>query len=170
MNILLSIAHGIDKIILLSGRLISWLVVVLIMVVSYDVMMRYLFNSGSIALQELEWHLFAMIFLLGAAYTMQENQHVRLDLYYQSRFVTDYQRNIIDFIGTLVFLLPFCLIIIVSSWDYVMISYHSHEASPDPGGLTHRWLLKAMIPLGFLLLFIQGIANLIHLLNQLLKR
>ena len=79
----------------------------LVLLVSYDVSMRYLFSSGSIALQEMEWHLFAVIFLIGAAYTFKHDDHVRLDLFYQSRFMNDYRRAWVNLLGSLFMLLPF---------------------------------------------------------------
>ncbi len=142
----------------------------MVLLVSYDVTMRYVFNQGSVALQELEWHLFALLFLIGAAYTLKHDDHVRLDLFYQSRFSSDCTRAWINLIGGLVFLIPFCLLIINSSWFFVLQSWSFNEGSPDPGGLPYRWLLKAAIPFGFLLLLIQAIAeclkNLVFILEQ----
>lgn len=121
--------------------------------------MRYLFNSGSIGIQELEWHLFSIIFLLGAAYSLKHDEHVRLDLLYKSKFLTDRHRAFIDAFGSLFILIPFCLLIIISAWPFVTQAYIHNEASPDPGGLTMRWVIKAMIPTGFGLLLLQGLAE-----------
>ncbi len=163
-------AHFIDIFTEHTGRLAAWLVLIMVLLVSYDVTMRYVFNQGSIALQELEWHLFALLFLIGAAYTLKHDDHVRLDLFYQSRFSNDYTRAWINLIGGLVFLIPFCLLIINSSWFFVLQSWSFNEGSPDPGGLAYRWLLKAAIPCGFILLLIQTIAeclkNLVFILEQ----
>ena len=125
----------------------------------YDVSMRYLFNSGSIAIQELEWHLFSIILLLGSAYTLKHDEHVRLDIFYSSKLINDKVRIWFDVLGTLLILLPFCLLIIVSAWPFVTQAYIHNEISPDPGGLPARWLIKAAIPLGFFFLLIQGIAE-----------
>ncbi len=154
------IAHILETLSEYTGRCLAWLVLLLVLLVSYDVTMRYLFNSGSIALQELEWHLFSLIFLLGAAYTFKHDDHVRLDLFYQSRFMTDRRRAWVNIFGDLFLLIPFCLLIIISSWPFVSQSFIHAEASPDPGGLPLRWLLKAIIPAGFILLMLQGIADL----------
>jgi len=108
-------------------------------------------------MQELEWHLFALVFLLGAAYTLKHNGHVRVEVLYQK--FSERTQAWLDLAGTLLFLLPFCILIIVSSMPFVGNSFHYHEISPDPGGLTHRWLLKAAIPVGFALLLVQGIAD-----------
>ena len=121
--------------------------------------MRYLFNSGSIAIQELEWHLFSIILLLGSAYTLKHDEHVRLDIFYSSKLINDKVRIWFDVLGTLLILLPFCLLIIISAWPFVTQAYIHNEISPDPGGLPARWLIKAVIPLGFFFLLIQGIAE-----------
>jgi TRAP-type mannitol/chloroaromatic compound transport system permease small subunit len=151
------------------GRAVSWLVVAMVLLVGYDVTMRYVFSSGSVALQELEWHLFAMIFLLGAAYTLKHDGHVRLDLIYTSRFMNDYRRAWVNLLGTLCFLIPFAVLIIVSAIPFVQQSYLHMEGSPDPGGLPYRWLLKACIPLGFLLLILQGISEALKSLRRILE-
>lgn len=145
-----------------TGRWLSWLVLILVLLVGYDVTMRYVFNSGSIAIQELEWHIFAVIFLLGAAYTLKHNDHVRLDLIYQSRFLSDKYRAIINLVGGLLLLIPFCILIIYSAAPFVEQSYNFSEASPDPGGLTMRWLIKSSIPIGFSLLLLQGFAEVLR--------
>lgn len=167
MHRIKQIAHFLDKLNELTGRFISWLVLALVLLVSYDVTMRYLFNSGSVALQELEWHLFSVIILLGAAYTFKHDGHVRLDVLYQSRFMSDRKRAWVNLLGDLLLLIPFCLLIIITSWPFVSQSFIHAEASPDPGGLPFRWLLKAMIPLGFMLLLLQGIADLLKNIQTL---
>ncbi len=121
--------------------------------------MRYVFQSGSIGIQEMEWHLFSIIFLIGAAYTLKHDEHVRLDVLYRSQFLTDKSRAWIDAIGTLIILLPFCTLIIISTWPFITQAFIHNEASPDPGGLPARWLIKSIIPIGFGLLFIQGISE-----------
>ncbi len=121
--------------------------------------MRYLFQSGSIGLQELEWHLFSIIFLIGMAYTLKHDEHVRLDILYRSKFLNDRNRAWIDAFGALFILLPFCVVIIISAWPFLSQAYIYNETSPDPGGLPARWLIKAMIPTGFSLLLLQGIAE-----------
>lgn len=141
------------------GRAVAWLAFLLVLVIVYDVAMRYLFQIGSVALQELEWHFFSLIFLLGAAYTFKHDGHVRVDMVYHSRFLSDKHRAWIDLLGTLFFLIPFCALIIYSSWPFVFSAYAIAEGSPDPGGLPFRFLLKSAIPLAFLLLLLQGLAN-----------
>ncbi len=151
-----------------SGKLVAWLVFLMTLLVGYDVTMRYLFQSGSVALQELEWHLFSLIFLLGAAYTLKHDEHVRLDLFYQSRFMNDYRRAWLNLFGSLFLLIPFSVLIIWSVWPFLEQAYIYSEGSPDPGGLPYRWLLKAVIPLGFALLVLQGISDALKNLARIL--
>ena len=163
------LATVIDRLNESIGRFAAWLVVALVLLVCYDVAMRYLFQAGSVALQELEWHLFALIFLLGAAYTLKHDEHVRVDVLYQAKWMTPRRRAMVNLFGCLFLLLPFCILMIVSSVPFVEQSYGWGEASPDPGGLPHRWLLKAMIPLGFVLLVLQGLALCIRSLQTIFK-
>lgn len=164
------LADGIDRFNEAVGRALSWLALALTLLVAYDVAMRYFFQSGSIAIQELEWHLFSLIFLLGAAYTLKHDDHVRLDLFYKSRFMDDRRRAWVNLAGSLLFLIPFCVLVAVSAWPFVSQAYLFAEGSPDPGGLPFRWLLKAAIPLGFLLLVAQGLAEALKNLLVLLER
>lgn len=138
------------------GTGISWLTSVLVVVVCYDVFTRYLLKNSLVAVQELEWHLFAIIFLIGAAYSLKHDKHVRVDVFY-SRFSPRAQAWV-NLIGSIVFLIPFCLMVIWSSQNFVANAFRIGETSPDPGGLPARWVLKAAIPAGFVLILIQGIA------------
>ena len=146
-----------------AGRLTTCLMVVLVGVTVYDVAMRYVFRQGSVALQDLEWHLFSAIFLLGAAYTLKHDGHVRVDVLYRSRRVSDDLRRAIDMAGIVLFLMPFCALVVWASIPFVYDAWAHGEISPDPGGLTHRWAVKAFIPVGFSLLFLQGLADLCRL-------
>ena len=145
-----------DKINNKLGSTASWLVVVLILIITYDVIVRYLFQSSSVAMQELEWHLFAIIFLLSAGYTLKIDDHVRVDVFY-SRF-SEKKQAWINLLGTLFFLIPFCVLLIISSENFVLISFKVGETSPDAGGLPARYILKALIPISFFFLLLQGIA------------
>lgn len=138
------------------GYLFAWSTLLLVLIVSYDVITRYVFNISSVAIQELEWHLFSIIFLGGAAYTLKKNEHVRVDVIY-----TLYSKKTqawINLIGTILLLIPFCLIVIWSSQNFVMMSFTIKETSPDAGGLPARYLLKGFIPLSFFFLLLQGIS------------
>ena len=139
------------------GLFSSWLTAALVLVVSYDVIVRYLFGESSVGLQELEWHIFALIFLLAAAYTFKIDDHVRVDVLYVHQ--SEKKKAWINLLGTLLFLIPFCIIVIISSQNFVEISFRLNETSPDAGGLPARYILKAIIPFSFFLLLLQGIAE-----------
>ncbi|NCF23595.1 MAG: TRAP transporter small permease subunit [Gammaproteobacteria bacterium] len=134
--------------------------------VFYDAIMRYFFSTGSIALQETEWHLFAMVFLFGIAYGLKEDAHVRVDVLYD-RF-SPRKKAIVNIAGTVLFLLPLSVLIIEGSVWYVQEAYSSGEVSGDPGGLSHRWLIKLVIPASFLFLVVSAVGFIIHNLNIIL--
>jgi TRAP-type mannitol/chloroaromatic compound transport system permease small subunit len=170
LHFLKILSDRLDQFSELTGKLVSWLILALVLLVSYDVAMRYLFLSGSVALQEMEWHLFSLIFLIGAAYTFKHDDHVRLDLIYKSKFMDEKCRAWVNVFGSLFLLLPFCILIISTAWPFVYQSYDILEGSPDPGGLPYRWILKASIPLGFALLLLQGISDIIRNLNTIVGK
>jgi TRAP-type mannitol/chloroaromatic compound transport system permease small subunit len=161
-KILNGIARAIEVLSEWCGRIVAWLVLAMALIIVYDVGMRYLFQSGSIRLQELQWHLFALLFLLGAAYTLKHDGHVRVDLFYRSRFLSVRGRALVDLLGTALLLVPFCVLVITGSIPFVESAWRFGEGSPDPGGLPHRFLLKAAIPLGFALVLLQGVALMIR--------
>ena len=132
--------------------------------------MRYVFNSGSVALQELEWHLFSAIFLLGAGLTLRDEKHVRVDLIYRSRFFNERYRAFVDTGGILFFLLPFCALIILTSAPFVYDAYIHDEVSPDPGGLPYRWLIKSTLPLSFFLIMVQALVSLRKNLSVIIRK
>ena len=115
------------------GYLAAFALAALILLVVYDALMRYLFQSGSIALQELEWHLFDVVIMLGIAYTLQRASHVRVDIFYDQ--YSDKVRHIVNIVGAVFFILPFSLLIIYVGFDFVLLSFEQLEASSDPGGL-----------------------------------
>ena len=156
MKILESIIRFVDSLNEAIGKATAWLTTILVIVVGYDVITRYLLKSSSVAVQELEWHIFSVIFLIASAYTLRHNKHVRVDVLYVN--FTPKTRALVNFLGSLLFLMPLCLVGIWSSQNFVMNSFNIGEISPDPGGLPYRFVLKAMIPLGFILIFLQGIA------------
>jgi TRAP-type mannitol/chloroaromatic compound transport system permease small subunit len=144
----------------------AWLTTALVLLICFDVFNRYLLNKSFVAVQELEWHLFSLIFLLGAAYTLKQDGHVRVDVFYAK--ASEQTRALIDLVGCLVLLIPFCALVIWTSKDFVLSSYAIAETSPDPGGLPARFLLKASLPLAFLLLLLQGCALALRSLLRLL--
>ena len=157
-----TIINAIDTLNEYIGRATSWLVLAMVLLICYDVAMRYFFHQGSVALQELEWHLFALIFLLGAAYTLKHNDHVRVDILYQSRRLSNKHRALINILGTVFFLIPFCILILITAWPFVENAYYYREGSPDPGGLPYRYLLKGSVLIAFGLVILQGIAELLR--------
>ena len=115
-----------------------------------DVVLRYVFNNSYIALQELEWHLFSSLFLLGMSYALQKDVHVRVDVFYQN-----YQQNtqaIINLIGSLLLILPISVIVTYHGIDFAYQSFLLNEQSGDPGGLRYRFIIKSIMPIGFILL------------------
>ncbi len=168
MSALRALSRFIDGLNDRVGRAVAWLTTAMVLLTAYDTVMRYGFQKGSIALQELEWHLFGLIFLLGAAYTLKEDAHVRVDILY-TRF-NERQRAWINLVGTLIALLPFCALVIWSTKNFVLNSWGMREFSPDPGGLPARYALKAMIPLGFFLLALQGVSEAVKSLLVVLGR
>jgi len=138
------------------GTLVSWLTTIMVLVVCFDVVTRYALNQSMVAVQELEWHIFAVIFLLGAAYTLKQDGHVRVDVFYTR--LGPKGKALIDLIGCLLFLIPFAILVIWSSKMFVQMSWMVHEGSPNPGGLPGRYLLKGCITVGFVLVLLQGIA------------
>ncbi|MEJ6697439.1 MAG: TRAP transporter small permease subunit [Saprospiraceae bacterium] len=153
---MLSIIKTIESIIRWIGEKSSYINVLLVMIICIDVFMRYILNTTQTWVIELEWHLFALIFLLGASYTLQEDQHVRVDLFYADRSIKF--KAWINLLGTLLFLVPWCLILVNSSFNYATNSWMMNEGSPNPGGLPARYIIKYCMTFGFVLLLLQGIA------------
>ena len=154
-----------DKIIDFVGNITAVLLILMILNVAYDVFMRYVFHNSSIAMQELEWHLFAVIMLYGTGYALRHNAHVRVDFLYD-RF-SPKKKAWVNILGTLFFLLPLALLVIYGSYEYVMDSYTTHEISEDPGGLPYRWIIKAQIPFAFIFLIFCALNFLLHNINVL---
>ncbi len=156
MELLNKIAGWIDRVNERIGNATAWLTALLVLVVCYDVFTRYLLKESLVAVQELEWHLFAFIFLLAAAYTLKHDRHVRVDVFYVK--FSPRLKAWVNLFGTLVFLIPFSLVVILSSRNFVWMSFKIGETSPDPGGLPARYILKAAIPMAFILVLLQGIS------------
>lgn len=156
MKILISFIQFVDKTNAVVGKYSSWLTTMLVMVVVYDVILRYVFNKSSVGMQELEWHIFAVLFLMGSAFTLLKDDHVRVDLFY-SKF-NKKKKAWIDILGILIFFIPFVLLIIYTSINYVDNSIVLNEGSPDPGGLPARYILKSFIPISFFFLLMQGLS------------
>lgn len=140
------------------GRTSAWLTLVLVLVTALIVLMRYAFRSGSISLQESIIYINAAIFVFGAAYTLKEQGHVRVDIFY--RRLGSKGQAIIDSLGYVLFLFPAMLYIIYASWDYVAVSWQIREGSAETSGLPYVYLLKSSIIVLPVLLLVQGISEL----------
>lgn len=147
----------IDATIKYLGYFTAFILAALVLLVVYDATVRYLFSGGSVALQELEWHLFDVVILFGIAYTLREGAHVRVDIFYAS--FSQKTKALIDIISSLFFILPFSLLIIYIGVDFVAMSYLQNEASSNPGGLEYRFLVKSLMPLSFLFLSFQAVKD-----------
>ena len=161
MGKLLQIARIIDTINEWIGRLTYWLVLFMVLVGVWNVVGRYLgklagINLTSNALIEIQWYLFDLVFLLGAAYALKYNEHVRVDLFYKAW--SRRRQALINFLGSILFLIPFCCLIIYYSWNNVINSWNIREISPDPGGLP-RYPIKSVIIISCILLIFQGISE-----------
>jgi TRAP-type mannitol/chloroaromatic compound transport system permease small subunit len=160
---LLKLEKQFDRFSDVMGWIAGVLNLVMLLNVFYDSIARYFFNSGSIAMQEMEWHLFAMVFLFGIAYALKEDGHVRVDILYD-RF-TPRWKALVNIAGTLLLLLPLSLLVIEGSVWYVNEAFTSGEISGDPGGLTQRWLIKMAIPASFVFLIISAVGFMLHQVN-----
>ncbi len=150
------------------GHMVSWVTLALVLVVFVDVVMRYLFNTSFVFTQELEWWVFGFIFLIGAGYTLLHEGHVRVDIFYQK--ASPKVRAWINLIGVIGFLIPGCLMLIVTSWNFTLNAWSVMEGSPDPGGIPFRFIIKGAIPVGFTLVLLQGLSLGIHSLFQIMGR
>ena len=160
---LLKLEHYFDRISDVMGWVAGVLNLAMLLNVFYDAIARYFFNTGSIALQEMEWHLFSMVFLFGIAYALKEDGHVRVDILYD-RFSPRW-KAIINISGTFLLLLPLSILIIEGSIWYVHEAFTSGEISGDPGGLKYRWLIKAVIPTSFVFLLVSTVGFVLHNVN-----
>jgi TRAP-type mannitol/chloroaromatic compound transport system permease small subunit len=164
VNALLSLARLIDALTERVGRLVIWLVLVATLISAGNALARYALGESSIAWLEIQWYLFGAMFLLAAGYTLKHNGHVRIDILY-NRFGARGQAWI-DLIGGVLFLLPMAILLAWLAWPMFLDAWLSHEMSPDAGGLV-RWPVKLLLPLGFCLLALQGVAEVIKRLGVL---
>jgi len=155
----------VETLIDIFARLAAFLVIALSFLVVYDSVNRYFFGGGSVALQELEWHVFDIIFLLGLSYTLKSDKHVRVDIFYSN--YSQKTKAIVNIISSLFLILPFTILILYVSYDYIALSYTQNEISPDPGGLAYRWAIKSMMVVGFVLLGVQSIADVVNNIRKL---
>lgn len=140
-----------------AGRGVAWITSGLVLLICYDVAMRYLFRYTKIWIVELEWHLFALIFLLGMGYTFLHDRHVRVDVFYAQ--YSPKGKAWVNLLGGIIFLLPLCVVVLISSFDFTYRAFLWNEGSADPGGLPYRWIIKGSMFIGFVLLSLQALAG-----------
>ncbi len=151
-------AHLLDRISIVTGRVISWLTLIMVITTFVVVVMRYVFDAGLIWLQESVIWMHAAVFMMGAAYTLQQEDHVRVDIFYRKLSVT--RRAWIDFAGSMIFLLPLCAFLAYQAYDFVAVSWSMREASRESGGLPYPLIpmLKSMVLLMPIAVALQGVA------------
>lgn len=165
MKPLLALAHFIDRLNERIGRDVTWLILLMVLISAGNAVSRKLFSLSSNAFLEIQWSLFAAVFLLAAGYTLKHNEHVRIDVL--SSRLGPRGRAWLDIFGGVFFLLPMSVLVLYFAWPFFANSFASQEWSSNPGGLI-LWPTKALIPLGFALLLLQGMAEIIKRIGFLL--
>lgn len=165
MSFFMMISRGIDRVNQTVGKFTTWLILVTTLISASNAIVRKAFDWSSNAFLEVQWYLFAAVFMLGAGYGLLKNSHVRID--FISGMLSPRTRNWIDVGGILLALFPFCVICIYLSWPLFMQAYDTGEMSSNAGGLI-RWPVYAMVPAGFALLMLQGVSELIKRLSFLM--
>jgi TRAP-type mannitol/chloroaromatic compound transport system permease small subunit len=167
MKALLAVSRAVDRWNERLGAWVAWLSLGMVLIGAFNAVARYLGRLSSNTYVELQWYLFSLLFLLGGAWTLKCGAHVRVDVLYSR--LSERARAWIDVVGTVLFLLPFCALMLWLAWPYVGNSFAVREGSPDPGGLP-RYPIKAGILVAFALLFLQGLSELVKRLHAALGR
>ena len=162
------LSHIIDGLSNLLGRIFSWLTLTMVIVMAAIVVLRYVFQIGSIALQESIIYINALIFTFGVAYTLKEQGHVRVDIFYSR--LNEKKRAWVDLFGSLLFLVPSTCFIIWISWDYVAVSWRIREGSAESSGLPFVYFLKAVILVLPALLLLQGISEIVKSISVIKRQ
>ena len=165
MRFLLGISRVIDSVNGLFGRIAAWMVLLCCVVSAGNAVMRKIFSYSSNSWLEIQWYMFGVMIMLGAAHVLNKNEHVRIDIIYGN--LSSRGQMWIDLVGAALFLLPVCAIIGWVSWPLFMNSYAINEISSNAGGLL-RWPIKLALPLGFLLLALQGLSEIIKRIGGLM--
>jgi TRAP-type mannitol/chloroaromatic compound transport system permease small subunit len=147
--------RAIERLVEVIGEATSWIALAIVVLMATNVVLRYFFSIGSVWSQELEWHLLTPLIMFGISYALLHGEHVRVDVLYADFSARN--KAVVDFVSALL-AIAICVLFIWLSLKYVQQSYVIDEKSSDPGGLTHRWILKALIPAGFALLVLQSLA------------
>ena len=154
------LSRRIDALVRRIGEALSWIWGVLLLVIVLNVTLRYVFGRGFIEFEELQWHLYSLGFLVGLSYCCESDAHVRVDVL-RERLQPRHQAWL-ELYGTLLLLLPFVVLIVLYAVPFALEAWRSGEVSQSPGGLSHRWLIKAMLPLGFSLLGLAALSRLLR--------
>ncbi len=152
------LSRAVDALLIRIGNAVSWLWLALLLVIVANVILRYVFSQGRVELEEIQWHLYATGFLLGLSYAYQADTHIRVDVLHER--LSPRLRAWIELYGIVLLLLPFIAVILVYGVPFVTTALALGEVSQAPGGLPYRWLIKAMLPLGFALLLLAAFARL----------
>ena len=160
MVLLRKLVNSIDRFTAITGSVLAWCVLLMALITTTVVVLRYGFSTGAIALQESITYLHGSLFMLGVAYALYSGAHVRVDIFY--RDFTARQKAWVNALGGIVFLLPLCVVVVVLSWGYVADSWAVRESSPEPGGIPFLYLLKSLLPLMAINLAIAGCADIVR--------
>ncbi|CTQ47461.1 TRAP transporter small permease subunit [Roseibium aggregatum] len=151
-------SRSVDGAIARMGSLISWFWILLMGVICLNVFMKNILGQGSVKFEEIQWHIYAALFLLGLSYTMVYDDHVRVDLAYETFSLRT--KAWVDFVGILVFLIPFLAIVLYFAWPFVAKAYADGERSSSPAGLAHYWIIKSALLAGLGLLLLAALSRL----------
>ena len=160
---LYSVERLFQRISRLLGRVLALVFLLMTVNIFYDVVMRYFFHNSSVAMQEMEWHLFSIVILFGVSVALMEEGHVRVDFLYDRFSIR--KKAVTNIIGTVFFLLPLACLIFFGSFEFVKDSYGMNEISENPGGLPYRWVIKGMIPLAFGILIFNAVGYTVKNIN-----
>ncbi|MCG9577823.1 TRAP transporter small permease subunit [Vibrio tubiashii] len=155
----------IERLITTASKALAWTNLALVAVIIIQVVLRKVFSNGQIALEELQWHLYATAVMFGTAYAQISNLHVRVDLFYHK--FSERKKALIDLFGLTLLAIPFVVIVILHSYDFAYESWRVNESSASPSGLPYRWLIKSVIPLSFTMLLLSMLARILRNLETL---
>ena len=165
MKFLVKLSHALDALTTKIGQLGAWLFLPLMGLIIFDVITRRFFVLGSTKLQEAEWHVHTMLFCMVLGYAYLKDVHVRIDLVREN--LSRRKRQWIELVGGLLFLIPYCSVVVYFGYDFVSRSFFQNEISSATTGLTHRWMIKAFIPLAFTLLGVAGVCVMLRKIVRL---
>ncbi|CAE6936792.1 TRAP transporter small permease subunit [Vibrio sp. B1FLJ16] len=157
----------IERLVISASKALAWANLALVVVIITQVVLRKVFSNGQIALEELQWHLYATAVMFGTAYAQVTNLHVRVDLFYHK--FSARKKALVDILGILFLAMPFVVVVILHSYDFAYEAWRVNESSASPSGLPYRWMIKSVIPLSFSLLLLSMLAKLLRDLETLTK-